>query len=118
MISLITNAGRKYSYYMIPFSGKDFWVGGLNPGLLWIWSNSARPVAAPGSQDNKENPSAAILGNGRCLRLAYNPSLRSYAYKGSDCSIRYNYICQAPETTSSNEVRRLGKERRILSDEL
>lgn len=22
----------------------DFWLGGLNPGLLWIWSSSARPV--------------------------------------------------------------------------
>ncbi|XP_052889918.1 uncharacterized protein LOC128298213 [Anopheles moucheti] len=24
--------------------GKDFWLGGLNPGLLWIWANSAKPV--------------------------------------------------------------------------
>lgn len=22
----------------------DYWLGGLNPGLLWIWSTSARPV--------------------------------------------------------------------------
>lgn len=22
----------------------SFWLGGLNPGLLWIWSTSARPV--------------------------------------------------------------------------
>lgn len=22
----------------------NFWLGGLNPGLLWIWSSSARPV--------------------------------------------------------------------------
>ncbi|XP_013110901.1 uncharacterized protein LOC106089570 isoform X2 [Stomoxys calcitrans] len=24
--------------------GRDYWLGGLNPGLLWIWSNSAKPV--------------------------------------------------------------------------
>lgn len=96
--------------------GRDFWVGGLNPGLLWIWSNSARPVAAPGSQNNKENPSAAIQGEGRCLRLAYNSALRSYNYKGTDCSIRYNLICQSPETTSSNEIKRLGRSKNILSD--
>lgn len=24
--------------------GKDYWVGGLNPGLLWIWAGSAKPV--------------------------------------------------------------------------
>ncbi|CAH2002067.1 unnamed protein product [Acanthoscelides obtectus] len=98
--------------------GKDYWVGGLNPGLLWIWSNSARPVAAPGSQKNKDNPSAAIQGEGRCLRLAFNPTLRSYAYKGSDCSVRYNFICEEIQNTSSNEIKRIGRIRRIFSDEL
>ena len=24
--------------------GRDYWLGGLNPGLLWIWANSAKPV--------------------------------------------------------------------------
>ncbi|XP_073819209.1 uncharacterized protein [Musca autumnalis] len=24
--------------------GRDYWLGGLNPGLIWIWSNSAKPV--------------------------------------------------------------------------
>ncbi|VEN54862.1 unnamed protein product [Callosobruchus maculatus] len=98
--------------------GKDYWVGGLNPGLLWIWSNSARPVAAPGSQNNKENPSAAIQGEGRCLRLAFNPALRSYAYKGSDCSVRYGFICEEIQNTSSNEIKRIGRSKRIFSDEL
>ncbi|CAG9829520.1 unnamed protein product [Diabrotica balteata] len=98
--------------------GRDFWVGGLNPGLLWIWSNSARPVAAPGSHTNKDNPSSAIQGEGRCLRLAYNAALRSYSYKGSDCSIRYNFICELPENTSSNEIKRLGRSRNILNEEL
>ncbi|XP_072378895.1 uncharacterized protein [Diabrotica undecimpunctata] len=98
--------------------GRDFWVGGLNPGLLWIWSNSARPVAAPGSHTNKDNPSSAIQGEGRCLRLAYNTALRSYSYKGSDCSIRYNFICELPENTSSNEIKRLGRSRNILNEEL
>ncbi|ERL93191.1 hypothetical protein D910_10488 [Dendroctonus ponderosae] len=97
-------------------AGKDFWVGGLNPGLLWIWSNTARPIVAPGSQNNKENPSSAIQGSGRCLRLAYNPALRSYAYKGTDCSVRYSYICEAPEETSSNEIQRIGRSRKIFDE--
>ncbi|XP_019869803.2 uncharacterized protein LOC109598351 [Aethina tumida] len=95
--------------------GKDFWTGGLNPGLLWIWSNSARPVTAPGSQ-NKKNPSANILGDGRCLRLAYDPSLRSYSYRGTDCSIRYSIICELPDNTTSNEIRRLGRNKKILDE--
>ncbi|XP_023313226.1 uncharacterized protein LOC108903562 [Anoplophora glabripennis] len=97
--------------------GKDFWVGGLNPGLLWIWSNSARPVKAPGSHNNTDNPSTAIKGDGRCLRLAYNPALRTYTYQGTDCSIRFSHICELPQKTSSNEIRRLGRSRRIFSDE-
>ncbi|XP_053690874.1 uncharacterized protein LOC128739414 [Sabethes cyaneus] len=24
--------------------GKEYWLGGLNPGLLWIWTQSAKPV--------------------------------------------------------------------------
>lgn len=24
--------------------GRDYWLGGLNPGLLWIWAGSAKPV--------------------------------------------------------------------------
>lgn len=93
--------------------GKDYWVGGLNPGLLWIWSNSARPVTAGGNNSNKQKP-VNIPGDGRCLRLAYDPALRSYAYKGTDCSVRYNFICELPENTSSNELRRLGRNKNII----
>ncbi|CAH0557102.1 unnamed protein product [Brassicogethes aeneus] len=97
--------------------GKDFWTGGLNPGLLWIWSNSARPVA-PGNTENKKNPAANITGEGRCLKLAYDPALRSYSYKGTDCSVRYSIICELPENKSSNEIKRIGRLRKIFDDEL
>lgn len=90
-------------------------MGGLNPGLIWIWSNSGRPVAIPGSQNNK---TSVIQGEGRCLKLAYSPPLRTYAYKGTDCSGRYNYICKTAENTSSNEITRLGKARNILNNDL
>lgn len=30
--------------------GKNFWTGGLNPGLFWLWSNSGRPV----HEDNRQ----------------------------------------------------------------
>ncbi|KAL1491318.1 hypothetical protein ABEB36_011931 [Hypothenemus hampei] len=96
-------------------TGKDFWVGGLNPGLLWIWSNSARPIEPATSQNpNKDKPPTNIQGDGRCLRLAYNPALRSYAYKGTDCSVRYSYICELPENSSSNEIQRLGRSKKIF----
>ncbi|KAL3281095.1 hypothetical protein HHI36_004319 [Cryptolaemus montrouzieri] len=105
------------------FRGKDFWTGGLNPGLLWIWSNSARPVSTTKNnpkktKDQNNQTNGGILGDGRCLRLAYNKSLRSYGYRGSDCSLRYNYICELPENSSSNEITRIGRAMNIFKEEL
>jgi len=89
------------------FTGKDFWTGGLNPGLLWIWSNSARPVAS-NSTTNPSN-SNSIRGNGRCLKLAYNPTLRRYEYQGSECSVRASYICEYEENSTSRALERIQK---------
>lgn len=97
----------------LSFSGKDYWLGGLNPGLLFIWSNSAKPVLESSTQQRN----VTIPGEGRCLKLAYNPALRNYSYKGADCSHRYSYICETAQNTSSNELRRLGKSRNMLTEE-
>lgn len=175
------------------FRGKDFWVGGLNPGLLWIWINSGKPVnpntkldkvmpqrksriivhdkASPTSTElpigvnetdvthevdsssseeaeaegkvingsnnrgpstpstpkiinkppvtNRPNPGGAqqpfrddttdIKGNGRCLRLSYNPSTHTYGYTGVDCVQRTNYLCELKDRTSENEISRIAK---------
>lgn len=98
--------------------GHDFWIGGLNPGLLWIWSTSARPVnpntnlttfnnksetvnKIPVKVLNQANQNKTsvdtstvtanfpdIVGDGRCLRLSYNPSTFGYGYTGHDCSAK------------------------------
>ncbi|XP_031345741.1 uncharacterized protein LOC116172638 isoform X2 [Photinus pyralis] len=97
--------------------GREYWTGGLNPGLLWIWSNSARPIKTPTAPNKQDaDPGSHIPGNGRCLRLAYNPSLRSYGYKGTDCSTRYSYICEIAENSATNELRRLGRSRKIIDE--
>lgn len=90
----------------------------MNPGLLWIWSNSARPVAngeknefqlinnATNLQENPMN----IKGNGRCLKLAYNPTLRTYAYYGHDCSKAQYYICEILDKSLTKEIQRISKQ--------
>ena len=88
------------------FTGKDFWTGGLNPGLLWIWSNSARPVHSNSTTDSSSNN---IKGNGRCLKLAYNPTIRGYEYQGSECSIKAGYICEHDENSTSRALERIQK---------
>ncbi|CAF4896144.1 unnamed protein product [Pieris macdunnoughi] len=86
------------------FKGKDFWTGGLNPGLLWIWSHSAKPVEASNS--------SSIVGEGRCLALVYDPAINNYVYRGQDCALKHRYICQKEEdkTKLSNEVQRVARE--------
>jgi hypothetical protein len=95
------------SYLNLTFTGKDFWTGGLNPGLLWIWSNSARPVASNSTANPSNNNN--IKGNGRCLKLAYNPTLRGYEYQGSECSVRASYICEYEENSTSRALERIQK---------
>lgn len=103
------------------FRGRDFWTGGLNPGLLWIWANSARPVSSPaqnGTGANAvKNPGAEdIPGNGRCLKLAYNPATRQYNYQGGDCSARFRFICQIEEPSASRALSRIHKSLNIHLD--
>ncbi|GBP58449.1 hypothetical protein EVAR_36921_1 [Eumeta japonica] len=58
--------------------GSDWWTSGLNPGLLWIWSGSARAVLANGTD------SATIPGDGRCLALDKNRSGRPKIYEEAE----------------------------------
>ncbi|KYM79847.1 Oxidized low-density lipoprotein receptor 1, partial [Atta colombica] len=84
------------------FKGNNFWTGGLNPGLLWIWANSARPV----QQDTKQT----VIGDGRCLKLTFNASSKLYSYRGEDCSSRQKYICELTiEDESANRIERTAR---------
>lgn len=120
--------------------GKDFWLGGLNPGLLWIWSNSAKPINPNtnltsvavtnnnynnnlinttkfnlNDKNNEEenrilNNSIEIKGNGRCLRLSYNPVKHSYYYYGQECTSRHHYICEYHDKTLDNRISKIIKD--------
>ncbi|GAB1866190.1 C-type lectin domain family 2 member D3 [Camponotus japonicus] len=82
--------------------GKNFWTGGLNPGLVWIWANSARPVHL----DTKQS----VIGDGRCLKLTFNASPKIYSYRGEDCSLRQRYICELTiDDESANKIERIAR---------
>lgn len=51
-----------------------------------------------------------IIGNGRCLRLSYNPTLFSYGYTGHDCSAKQHFMCIILDKTLDNEIKRIAKE--------
>ncbi|KAG7199209.1 hypothetical protein KM043_018080 [Ampulex compressa] len=79
--------------------GKHFWTGGLNPGLLWIWASSAKPV--------KSDAKRAIVEGGRCLKLSYDATSQSYFYMGTDCGTKLRYICElTSDDESANKIER------------
>ncbi|XP_016960249.1 uncharacterized protein LOC108031395 [Drosophila biarmipes] len=124
--------------------GRDYWLGGLNPGLLWIWSNSAKPVnpnmnltsiamaqkgensTAANLVDSSEqaaeeaaaedvlNNTVQIEGKGRCLRLSYNAGKHSYVYYGQECTSRHYYICEHEDKTLDNKIKKITRELRLL----
>lgn len=85
--------------------GYEFWTGGLNPGLLWIWANSARPVL-PKKPSNR--PEETVVGTGRCLSLALNKA-KLYQYQGVDCGHRTRYICEHEENATIRALKRIQK---------
>ncbi|KAJ0181503.1 hypothetical protein K1T71_003588 [Dendrolimus kikuchii] len=91
--------------------GGDFWTGGLNPGLLWIWSHSARPVSSNATNSVNSTDPMTIVGEGRCLALVHDPAINSYVYRGQDCSLRHRYVCEKEEDKAklSNEVERVAR---------
>lgn len=116
--------------------GSDFWIGGLNPGLLWIWSTSARPInpnanltsLSNKTTDSKKVPAKVlsdaqnanknntlfikvpeINGNGRCLRLTFNSTLFNYGYTGQDCASKQHYMCMIVDKSLDNVINRVAK---------
>ncbi|KAK6644707.1 hypothetical protein RUM43_000975 [Polyplax serrata] len=95
------------------YRGKDYWTGGLNPGLLWIWSNSAKPIQNTGSQTTGIKD---IEGNGRCLLMAFQPPTRNYRYKGAECSLRHYFICKYQENSTGRKLEKLQRALRLKKD--
>lgn len=92
--------------------GDDFWTGGLNPGLLWIWSHSARPVVTNStSASSSSTQMVTIVGEGRCLAWVYDPAVNTYVYRGQDCALKHRYVCEKEEDKAklSNEIDRVSK---------
>lgn len=109
----------------------DYWLGGLNPGLLWIWSSSGRPVNSNVNLTNiqgamnettKITPkisnattttvntsSPEIEGAGRCLGIVYNRPKHIYKFHGVDCTKRQNFICEYTQDKIKKEISRLAK---------
>lgn len=93
----------KYLLAQSPHKGKDFWLGGLNPGLLWIWSNSARPInantnltlaAAQAKSDNDDSTVQKVKREDPASSKQINDSTTTPTYdeiKGTGRCLRLSY---------------------------
>ncbi|XP_050352836.1 uncharacterized protein LOC126775108 [Nymphalis io] len=72
----------------------DYWTGGLNPGLLWIWAHSARPLTLDDDNAVGNQTGVSVPGAGRCLSLVWDAARRSHVYRGRDCADELRYVCE------------------------
>lgn len=66
--------------------------------------------AANNNQTTLTTDFPEVIGNGRCLRLSYNPTLFNYGYTGHDCSAKQHFMCIILDKTLDNEIKRIAKE--------
>ena len=61
--------------------GGGYWTGGINPGLLWMWTGTGRPLSgiADGQWTEPSESRPIVLDSGKCLRLSYDRVLQRYA---------------------------------------
>lgn len=112
-VGLFLKSNKKYKKH-------NYWLGGLNPGLLWIWSSSAKPVNPFTNElvteksdaitiDTKDTNLTDIHGFGRCLSYSYNSTSKQYIYFGQNCNLKMGYLCKVLDLTVENEISRIAK---------
>lgn len=112
-VGLFLRNSKKYKKH-------NYWLAGLNPGLLWIWSSSAKPVNSFKQEltseksdaitiDSKDTNLTDISGSGRCLSYSFNSTSKTYIYFGQNCNLKMGYLCKVFDLTVENEISRLAK---------
>lgn len=96
-------------YFGVSSAGGDYWTGGLNPGLLWIWPQSAQQIVTNGTSSDNSTALGAqggIPGAGRCLAWLREGAgagagaggaggAAGWGYRGQDCGRALRYVCEA-----------------------
>lgn len=112
-VALFLKSNKKYKKY-------NYWLGGLNPGLLWIWSTTAKPINPFKNElgteksdvitvDTKDTNLTDIQGSGRCLSYSYNSTSKQYIYFGQNCNLKMGYLCKVLDLSVENEISRIAK---------
>lgn len=112
-VGLFLKNNKKYKKH-------NYWLAGLNPGLLWIWSSTAKPVNSFKNElstestdavtvDTKDTNLTEIHGSGRCLSYSFNSTSKNYIYFGQNCNLKMGYLCKVYDLTVENEISRLAK---------
>lgn len=79
----------------------NFWLGGLNPGLLWIWSSSARPVNTNVNLTSIQQSSGVKGGSGGASTMKINNKDGNHSKKITNSTTVPN---TKPNKTEHNEM--------------
>lgn len=85
-------------------TGFSYWIGGLYPGLSWLWVYSGEEVTKSNSywtgvdSSGKKVPPGDTI-SGRCLTLTYLVTASSYYFAPDQCGYEKYYVCEHLDRT-------------------
>lgn len=94
---------KRSSHLLIfPLPGFSYWLGGLYPGVSWLWSYAGETVTLSPAYWVEEDTagkrvSPGDISSGRCLSLAYRVKPAKYFYYADECGFEKYFICEKTE---------------------
>lgn len=85
-------------------SGFSFWLGGLYPGVSWLWIYAGKKVTLNPAYWAEEDSTGGRVtpgdtSSGRCLSLAYRVNLSKYFYFADECGFEKYFVCQLKDSS-------------------
>ncbi|XP_063874355.1 uncharacterized protein LOC135107909 [Scylla paramamosain] len=90
-------------------SGFSYWLGGLYPGVSWLWIYAGKNVTLTPAYWAEEDLTGKKVtpgdtSSGRCLSLTYSFKPSKYYYLPDDCGFEKYFICQLIDSSQQRMI--------------
>lgn len=90
-------------------TGFSYWLGGLYPGVSWLWIYAGKNVTLIPAYWAEEDLTGKRLtpgdtSSGRCLSLTYAFKSSDYYYLPDDCGFEKYFICELIDSSQQRMV--------------
>ncbi|KAG0718333.1 hypothetical protein GWK47_007746 [Chionoecetes opilio] len=89
--------------------GFSYWLGGLYPGVSWLWAYAGERVTLNPAYWTEEDATGGKVtpgdtSSGRCLSLAYHLESSKYYYFADECGFEKYFICELIDGSQQRKV--------------